>query len=170
MIHSSPPVNVTVSRDLGFGVYDFRPDVVPGIPMYVDDPSAPGGRRFNPLAVSVRTRSNKARLGETSFEGFHYFKWILQSNELSELQSESALRDVWKHSTCLITPILTGVRRNGHTRFKWQVASSKRLWTFAGYASAGTRWWTTRTFGSGFSPLYQIGGARSLQLVLKIGF
>jgi hypothetical protein len=37
---SASPVNVTYSRNIGFGTFSFRPDLVPGIPLDLDDPSA----------------------------------------------------------------------------------------------------------------------------------
>src|SRR6185436_192521 len=46
---SATPVNVTysiVTPGTG-GPASVRPDLVEGIPLYIDDPTAPGGRRFN---------------------------------------------------------------------------------------------------------------------------
>jgi len=39
------PVDVTFYRDLGFGIYNLRPDVVPGQPLVIVDPNVAGGRR-----------------------------------------------------------------------------------------------------------------------------
>ncbi|HEU4432210.1 MAG TPA: TonB-dependent receptor, partial [Pyrinomonadaceae bacterium] len=50
---SAAPVNVVYTRNLGFGNFSFRPDLVEGIPLYIEDPKAPGGRRFNNQVVVI---------------------------------------------------------------------------------------------------------------------
>src|SRR4029079_12721955 len=57
---SATPVNVTYSittPGIG-GVASVRPDLVEGIPLYIDDPTAPGGRRFNNTRVTVPGNPN----------------------------------------------------------------------------------------------------------------
>jgi hypothetical protein len=50
---SALPVNV-VTGTTAFGVSSaLRPDVVPGVPLYVDDPTVPGGQRFNKAAFAA---------------------------------------------------------------------------------------------------------------------
>ena len=44
---TATPVNVTYSANTAFGLLNLRPDLVSGIPLYLDDPTVPGGRRFN---------------------------------------------------------------------------------------------------------------------------
>lgn len=44
---TATPINVTYSRDIGFGFFPLRPDLVPGVPVFINDPNAPGGNRLN---------------------------------------------------------------------------------------------------------------------------
>src|SRR5260370_25634598 len=69
IIRSSPTVNVVVNRDIGFGRYDFRPDVVPGEPTYVADAAAPGGLRINRNAFSVPVFLRQANLRRNALRG-----------------------------------------------------------------------------------------------------
>src|SRR5262249_36996230 len=62
---SGTPVNVTTSTDvLGIGVATVsRPDLAPGVPLYIDDATVGGGRRFN-RAAFVIPAANLKRQGQ----------------------------------------------------------------------------------------------------------
>ena len=64
------PINVTVHRDIGFGGYDFRPDLWGGIPEWTHDPNVAGGRRINPAALVVPISPVQGNLGRNAFRGF----------------------------------------------------------------------------------------------------
>src|SRR5205085_2477814 len=68
--HSSAPVNVFFRRDLGFGPFDFRPDLVAGVPLYLDDPSFPGGRALNRAAFQIPETARQGTLGRNTLRGF----------------------------------------------------------------------------------------------------
>jgi hypothetical protein len=68
---TGPPVNVTVHRDIGFGGYDFRPDLVGGVPEWINDPSVAGGKRINPVALAVPLFPVQGDLGRNAFRGFN---------------------------------------------------------------------------------------------------
>jgi hypothetical protein len=171
MIHSSPPVNVTVSRDIGFGVYDFRPDLVPGTAMYVDDPSVPGGRRFNPLALSVSSAQQQGSLGRNLFRGFPLFQVDLAFQRNFRIAERISIRARVEAFNLFNHPSFSPESGEMGT-----LDSSDRLFPQTGFGlsqatlAQGLAGGRPGTLGSGFSPLYQIGGARSLQLALKIGF
>src|SRR5262249_29677102 len=69
---TATPVDVTYTRDLGYGVYSFRPDVVSGVPLYLADPNAPGGRAFNPDAFTLPDTypGRQGTLGRNVLRGF----------------------------------------------------------------------------------------------------
>jgi hypothetical protein len=70
-VQSAAPVNVAMHRDLGFGsLSTIRPDRVPGEPLYLDDPTAPGGWRFNPAAFSVPVEPRMGNLPRNALRGF----------------------------------------------------------------------------------------------------
>jgi TonB dependent receptor len=64
------PVNVTVNRNIGFGSYDFRPDLVGGVPEWTHDPGVAGGRRINPAVLVVPSSPVQGNLGRNAFRGF----------------------------------------------------------------------------------------------------
>ena len=50
---SAPPINVVIGTTV-FGVSNaLRPDIVPNMPLYMDDAAVPGGRRFNRAAFAA---------------------------------------------------------------------------------------------------------------------
>jgi hypothetical protein len=171
MIRSSPPVNVTVSRDIGFGVYDFRPDLLPGIAMYVDDPSVPGGRRFNPTALSVPSAQQQGSLRRNVFRGFALFQVDLavQRNfritERISIKARLEAFNLFNHPSFSPESGEMGTLDSSGTLVP-QIAFGLSQATLA-HGLAGGR---LGAFGSGFSPLYQVGGARSLQVAVKLGF
>jgi Carboxypeptidase regulatory-like domain/TonB dependent receptor len=66
------PIDVLASENLlGLGFDDFqRPERVPGVPVWLDDASAPGKRRLNPAAFSVASGARQGSLGRDSIRGF----------------------------------------------------------------------------------------------------
>jgi hypothetical protein len=171
VIRSSPPVDVTVSRDIGFGVYDFRPDLVSGTERYVDDPNAPGGRRLNPLALSVPTANEQGSLVRNLFRGFPLFQVDcavqrkFQITERLTINARVEAFNLFNHPS--FSPELGAMGT---------VDSNGRLIPQGGFGlshatlAQGLAGGDLGSFGTGFSPLYQIGGARSVQVALKLEF
>jgi hypothetical protein len=168
MIRSSPPVDVVVSRDIGFGTYNFRPDKIPGVPLYVDDATVAGGRRFNPLALSIPTGRRQGNLGRNSVRGFPLFQVDLavqrrfRITERITMQARFEAFNFFNHPN--FSPPSGQLGR---------ADSQGRLFLQNGFGVSQTmlgQGLSNGSFGSGFSPLYQIGSARSLQIALKMGF
>ena len=154
---SSLPVNVLTGRDpFGLRITTVaRPDVVAGVPLYLSDSNVAGGRRFNPAALDGTTPLNEKRqgtLGRNVFRGF-------PATQLDfSLRREFALHE------------------NAKLQFR---ADAFNVLNHANFAlPVGTL--TDPNFGrstqmlasglGGLSPLYQIGGPRSIQLALKLIF
>jgi hypothetical protein len=67
------PIDVTVSRgDVGSdpSFLVTRPDLVLGVPLYIDDSTLPGRRRINPAAFSVPIETRQGNLGRNALRGF----------------------------------------------------------------------------------------------------
>jgi hypothetical protein len=170
---SATPVNVTysiVTPGTG-GPASVRPDLVEGIPLYIDDPTAPGGRRFNNTRVTIPGNPNpqigpflrpfparQGSLGRNVLRGFPVYQLDLgfrrQFNftERLNLQFKTEFFNIFNHPNFGDPDGL--------------LASS----TF-GFSTA----MLGRSLGNGgilggFNPLYQIGGPRSIQFSLKLGF
>ena len=176
---SATPVNVTFTRDIGFGSFPTRPDLIPGIPLYIADPSAPGGKRINNATIAGNTRqigpflvpvaARQGNLGRNSLRGFplHELNLSLRRQfnftERLNLQFRAEFFNIFNHpnfadpSSSLGSVSSTGAftAANGFGR---SVSMLGR--------SLGTGGGTT----GGLNPLYQVGGPRSVQFGVKVQF
>jgi len=67
---TAAPVDVFFMRDVGFGPFSFRPDLVSGIPLYLKDFSFPGGRAINREAFTMPLTTRQGTLGRNVLRGF----------------------------------------------------------------------------------------------------
>ena len=160
-VQSGKPLNLTAALfflpDGTLGT--LRPDVIPGFPFWIKDATAPGATRLNPAAFRIPpgTGNNFARQGTLGrnvvrLPGIHQVNISLRRRfKLSEelnLQVQADAFNLFNH------PLFGQYDSN--------ITSS----TFGR---------PTRTLNSslsigGLSPLYQIGGPRSMQFSLKLTF
>jgi hypothetical protein len=168
MARSSPPVDVLVSRDIGFGTYEFRPDLIQGFPLYLRDGCLPGGRRLNPSALSVPTAQRQGNLGRNFFRGFPLFQTDLairrrfRIRERANFQTRVEVFNLFNHPNFSAPASHMG-----------RVDSSGKFFPQDGFGISGAtlgQGLQGGSMGAGFSALYQIGGARSLQLSLQMNF
>ena len=175
---SATPVNVTVTRDIGFGNFNLRPDLIPDIPLYIDDPTAPGGMRFNDSVVagnvrqrgpfSVPAEARQGTLGRNSLRGFPVYQVDLsirrQFNftEQVNLLFRTEFFNIFNHPNFGDPfPTFASVGANGQPIFN-PLFGRSRMMLGRSLGSGGVN--------GGFNPLYQIGGPRSIQFALKLQF
>lgn len=154
--HSGYPIDVLTPFFSGGNLYRVRPDLVPGQPIWIMNPSVPGGMQLNKAAFAVPTTLREGTLGRNSIRGFDasQFDMSLQRKfALSEglsFQFRTDAFNVFNHPnfsnpgggfSAFVSPLLFG-------------RSFSML-------NGGL---------GGLNPLYQIGGPRSLQLSLKLAF
>lgn len=168
-VRSATPVNVTVTRDLGFGFFSFRPDLIQGVPLYLDDPTVGGGRRINPQAFSVPTQARQGTLGRNALQGFPLY------------QIDLALRRRF-NLTERVNVQLRAEAFNlfNHPNFGNPTNTNSSVGTFFGQLFANPSFGRSTSLlgrslgsggtGGGFNPLYQVGGPRSIQLSFKVQF
>src|SRR5262249_52776332 len=160
---SALPVNV-VTGATAFGVSNaLRPDLEPSASLYVDDGSVPGGRRYNAAAFSIPTldangNPRQGTLPRNALRGFGMSQVDL-----------AVRRDI------LVCALNLQLRAEAFNVFN-QVAFGAPINTL----NSGLFGQATRTLasslsgggivGGGLSPLYQVGGARSVQLALRVQF
>ncbi len=61
---------VTTDQPFGLGFdNDQRPDLVPGVPVWLDDAAAPGGRRLNSAAFRLPVKGQQGTLGRNALRG-----------------------------------------------------------------------------------------------------
>jgi hypothetical protein len=173
--NSSRPFSVVAFRALEIGVFNVRPDLVGGIPLYIDDPLAPGGRRLNntPLGPNqvgpfrIPGEPRQGTLGRNTLRGFPLYQADIalrrrfQVSEHVGLQMKAELFNVFNHPN-FASPV-------GHLGSVSGDAIDPDN-SFGRSTSMLGRRLGTGGVNAGLSPLYQIGGPRSIQLSLRLEF
>ena len=150
--HSGAPINVYSSRELtDIGVQSARPDLVLGVPLWIDAPTVAGGKRLNRGAFSIPV-GRQGSLGRNALRGFGAWQLDLalrrQFNftERFNLQLRAEAFNIFNHPNFGIPDTTLTSAYFGR--------STKML---------------GRSLG-GLNALYQVGGPRSLQMALKLQF
>jgi hypothetical protein len=164
---SAAPVNVTVTRNL-FGPFSFRPDLVPDIPLYLDDSLVGGGKRINPAAFTVPIIPRQGNLGRNALRGFsvHQVDLALRRQfdlgERVNLQFRAEFFNAFNHPNFADPPASLGsVSPDGALAISNLFGRSSQM--------LGRSLGSGGVFG-GLNPLYQIGGPRSIQFALRLNF
>ena len=162
---SATPVDVVAG--FGFGpFFSFtRPDLVPGQPLYLDDPGAPGGRRFNPAAFAEPPPGRQGTLGRNVLRGLSVTQVDLalrrefSLRERVRLQFRAEFFNIFNHPNFGDPGAgeFLGSKFLGDPRFGRSTSMLGRS-----LGSGGVN--------GGFNPLYQVGGPRSVQFALKLLF
>lgn len=158
---TATPVNVVVRSDVigeDLILELQRPDLIPGAPVYLKDPTVAGGRRINRAAFSIPTQLRQGTLGYNALRGFAFSQFDFSLRRQFDLGERLKLH-------------LKGEAFNllNHPNFGNPVNSlSSNLF-------GQTTQMLGRSLGNGginggLSPLYQIGGPRSIQLALRLQF
>jgi Carboxypeptidase regulatory-like domain len=178
LARSATPVDLTDVHftELNGGKFtNIRPDVIPGMPLYVYGSqciavfgvSCPGGKGFNPAAFTDPPRDGETgdplRQGDlprNALRGFGAFQWDFALHrdfplhEGVKLQFRAELFNILNHPNFGPPYPYFGATGFG-------LATQMLSQNLSGGGSSGA---------GGFNPLYQIGGPRSCQLALKITF
>ena len=163
---SSPPVDVTVSRLLSSGFYFLRPDLVPGMPLYLADPLAPGGRQFNGAAFRVPQAEIQGDLGRNALRAFPLLQGDVSIRREFRCTEHLRLQARLEAFNVLNHPNFTPPSGNlGSSFAPGQISLNPVFGISQSLLNSGLQ-----DGSSGFNPLYQVGGPRSLQLALKLEF
>jgi hypothetical protein len=165
---SASPVDVSDVNFFAFnGAFaDVRPDLVVGQPLNLYGSNYPGGKAFNPAAFtdppvdSAGSPTRQGTMPRNFLRGFGAVQWDLgihrdfPIHESVHLQFRAEIFNIVNHPN-FVPP-------NGSFGLGGFGVSSQML----GQSLAGSG-----STGSGaFSPLYQLGGPRSMQFALKLAF
>ena len=159
LARTAPPVNIVGATFFAAGTeLSPRPNVVPGVPLELSGPQFPGGRIFNKAAFTAPPSGQQGNFGRNVLRGFGAaqvdvaLQRQFQLTEKLRLRFRSEFFNIFNHPNFgnpmnTLTSPLFG-------RSTQSLAN--------GLGSGGSN--------GGFSPLYQIGGPRSIQLAAKLQF
>jgi hypothetical protein len=161
---SGLPINITATRNLGFGSIGTRPDLVPGAAIWIDDPLAPGGRRLNPAAFSIPTTVRQGNMQRNSIHGFPFWQLDFALRRQFNLGERVRLQLKGELFNALNHPNFNNPNSNlGNVNAAGVLSPSATFGRSTSMLANGLA-------GSGFSSLYQPGGPRSVQLTIKLSF
>lgn len=165
---SAPPVDLVGGFNLTGFFGNLRPNLLSGIPLYLDDPTAPGGRIFNNVTDPSRPgckgpfcpapQSRHGSLGRNVMRGFSLWQLDLalrrqfNFSDHVNLQFRTEIFNVFNHPNF-------GDPLNNITNANFGRSTSM----LAGSLGSGG-------VSGGFNPLYQVGGQRSIQFAVKLQF
>lgn len=159
-VQSATPVDLIARSSFTlFGeTLNVRPDYISGQPLYLTDPKAPGGKVFNKAAFVIPPVGRQGTLGRNVLRGFPLNQMDFSLRRrfgLGERVSLLFRADVFNLFN--------------HPNF----ADPVNLLTSGSFGQSTQMFGKglgSGTFGQGLSPLYQIGGARSVQFSFKAQF
>ena len=178
---SATPVNLAARNDFTGGIQTaVRPNLIPGVALYIDDSAVAGGRRFNnvaPTAAQVAA-AGCAPITSTNAKGAfctppagrqgNFGRNILRG--FPAFQIDMALRRQFN----LTEKIKLQLRAEAFNIFNHpnfgDPSGSLTSALFGQSTVMLGRSLGSGGVGGGFNPLYQIGGPRSIQLALKVQF
>jgi hypothetical protein len=136
----------------------FRPDLVGGVPVWLSDRSAPGGRRLNPAAFRMLPAPAQGTLGRNVISGFGMSQLDLALRREFPIAGERALELRAEAFNALNQPSFGDPVKLLVNPLFGQSPSMLNLMLGSGSP------------GSGLAPIFQTGGARSVQLMLRLRF
>lgn len=149
----------TVDRSNGFGFDNSgRADLVKGQPLWLNDPSAPGGRVLNPAAFGTPADGQNGTLGRNSLTGPGIFQIDLSLRRQFRLFRNTSLEASASAYNLANHPAFSNpVSYLGSALFGQSTSTANLM--------LGTGSPTT-----GLTPLFQAGGARTVELGLRFTF
>jgi hypothetical protein len=151
------PVNITSQRDIGFGGYALRPDLVAGVPEWIDNPNVAGGRQINPGAIAVPAAAMQGNLGRNALRGFDLVQADLSARRTFRLTERVSLL----------------VRADVYNAFNHPNFAIPVNFIESGLFGISTATVANSGVGGGafgLNPVFNIGGPRAAQLSLKLQF
>ncbi len=159
LARTAPPINIVGATFFAAGTeLSPRPNVIPGVPLELFGPQFPGGKIFNKAAFTAPPAGQQGDFGRNVLRGFAAaqadvaLQRQFQLTEKLRLRFRSEFFNIFNHPNFGNPNNVLGSPLFGQ--------STQSLANSLG--SGGPN--------GGFSPLYQIGGPRSIQLAAKLQF
>lgn len=170
-VRSAAPVNVVYAVPTSFGFLYVRPDLIAGVPLYLNDPAAAGGRRINPAAFSLPLDLRQGTLGRNALRGFPLAQFNLALRRRFKFTEDVSLTlgaeadNVFNHPN-FATPAGNDVSLG--TRFAPGSSLSVNPTFGQSYTNAARNSWGIA--GSSFAANYYPGSARTMKLLVRLEF
>ena len=136
----------------------FRPNLNAGVPAWIEDPQTPAGRRINPSAFQSAGSAVQGNLGRNVLTGFGLSQVDLSVRREFFLGETRSLQFRVEAFNALNRPYFADPEKYLISPLFGQPTSMLNLMLGTG------------TPASGLAPIFQAGGARSLQLALRFRF
>lgn len=155
---TAAPIDVFFIHDTGFGPFNFRPDLIPAVPLYLKDSSFPGGRAINREAFTIPQAARQGTLGRNALRGFPL------------RQLDLALRRRFALTERMNLEFRTDI---------FNLFNRPNFGDPVGDLGSGLFGRSTAMFGRslgsnvgsvGLNSIYQTGGPRTIQMSLKLQF
>ena len=168
--HSATPVNVTyfLTSTTGLtGTFIVRPDLIAGQPLYVADSTMAEGVRINRNAFAIPSTLRQGSLGRNALRGFPLSQLdfaVGRRFDLGDklnLQFKTEVFNLFNHPN-FGNPSPSLGSASGGVFFPDALFGQSLFMFGRSLGTGGT--------SGGFNPLYQVGGPRSIQLSLRLGF
>ena len=154
------PINVMSADEFQGISYEnvYRPNLLGGVPLWINDPSAPGGRSINPAAFQVAPFAVQGNLGRNALAGFgmSQLDLALQRDFLVSEQRSLQFR-------------VEAYNAFNHPNFADPIPFLASP-LFGQSTSMLNLMLGTGSPGSGLAPIFQAGGPRSLRVVFRFRF
>jgi hypothetical protein len=154
------PINVLDSDEFQGITYQdiYRPNLIGGVPIWISDPAAPGGRSINPAAFQAAPFGTQGDLGRNALTGFGMYQLDLAVQRDFLVTEHRALQLRMEAYNALNHPNFADPVPFLASPLFGQSNSMLNLMLGTGSP------------GSGLAPIFQAGGARSLRFVLRFHF
>jgi hypothetical protein len=167
---SARPLNVVFAIPTSVGLAYVRPDTVAGIPLYIEDLTAPGGRRINAAAFSIPAIQRQGTLARNALQGFPFHQIDVGLARTFTLKEEIKLQFGVEFFNLLNHPNFQDPLGNDlSVGTGFQGGAFLPNSTFGQPASMAGRSLSVGA-GNGFNSAYGSGGPRSLRFAFRFQF
>ena len=139
-----------------------RPDLVAGVPLWINDPFVPRGKQLNAAAFTAPPQNRAGTLGRNAIAGLNRLRQVdLSLRRNFHLAERVGLEFRGELFNAFNTPNFA----NPNSRLSsslFGVSTSMLAGGLSSYSSGGA--------SLGFAPIFQIGGPRSVQFSLRLRF
>lgn len=167
---SARPLNVVYGFPAAHGFAFLRPDLSGGVPLYVADSTAAGGRRLNPEAFAVHDTSRQGTLGRNALRGLPFYRLDVALRRRFNFGDEVNLQLRVEAFNLLNHPNFDDPVGTLALLGAPGATPTPHLYTYFGRSLAANGFGEWGARAGGFGPLYAPAGARTVNLSLKLTF